>query len=119
MDPEHFARHIDTKTNAIYFENISSPRYYVPDFAAFAKVAHYAGVPLIVWYAQSPASHSLLNNASQVDNIIGCSGFLIQPLRYSAGIVTYSAIKWIGGRGTTIGGVVIDSGNFDWSNHCE
>ena len=119
MDPEHFTRHIDAKTKAVYIESISNPRYYVPDFAAFAKVAHDAGVPLIVWYAQSPASDSLLNIVSQVDNTFGCGGFLIQPIAYGADIVTYSAIKWICGHGTTIGRVVIDSGNFDWSKHSE
>merc|ERR1712169_46455 len=91
---------IDEKTKAVYIESIGNPRYNVPDIAAIAKVAHEKGVPLVV------------------DNTFGAGGYFIKPIEHGADIVVHSATKWIGGHGTTIGGVVIDSGKFDWGKHC-
>ncbi|KAF0456981.1 O-acetylhomoserine/O-acetylserine sulfhydrylase [Gigaspora margarita] len=97
-DPQEFAKAIDENTKAIYIESIGNPQFNVPDFEALAKVAHDAGIPLIV------------------DNTFGAAGYLIQPIKYGADIVVHSATKWIGGHGTTIGGVIVDSGNFPWNN---
>ncbi len=93
-----FERTIDAKTRAIYIETIGNPRLNIPDFAAIAKVAHDHGIPLIV------------------DNTFGAGGYLTQPIAYGADIVTHSATKWIGGHGTSIGGVIVDSGKFNWGN---
>ncbi|KIL59337.1 hypothetical protein M378DRAFT_188007 [Amanita muscaria Koide BX008] len=95
--PEAFAAAIDEKTKAIYVEIISNPKYLLSDIPALAKVAHDHGIPLIV------------------DNTFGMGGYLIQPIKYGADIVVHSATKWIGGHGTTIAGVVVDSGKFDWT----
>ncbi|KAF9147154.1 Homocysteine synthase, partial [Linnemannia schmuckeri] len=97
-EPESFAKLIDDKTKAIFIESISNPKYNVADIAAIAKVAHDAGVPLIV------------------DNTFGAGGYLIRPIEHGADIVVHSATKWICGHGTTIGGVIIDGGNFNWAN---
>ncbi|KAH8820476.1 Cys/Met metabolism PLP-dependent enzyme-domain-containing protein [Xylogone sp. PMI_703] len=97
--PEDLAKAIDEKTKAVYIESIGNPRYNVPDIAAIAKVAHDHGVPLVV------------------DNTFGAGGFYIRPIEHGADIVVHSATKWIGGHGTTIGGVVIDAGKFDWGKH--
>ncbi|MDX2128717.1 MAG: O-acetylhomoserine aminocarboxypropyltransferase/cysteine synthase [Chloroherpetonaceae bacterium] len=97
-NPEDFRKAIDEKTKAIYLETIGNPRFNVPDFAAIAKVAHDAGIPLIV------------------DNTFGAGGYLCRPIEHGADIVVESATKWIGGHGTSIGGVIVDSGNFDWGN---
>ncbi|RFU32673.1 hypothetical protein B7463_g3686, partial [Scytalidium lignicola] len=97
--PEDFAKVIDENTKAIYIESIGNPRYNVPDIEAIAKVAHDHGVPLVV------------------DNTFGAGGFFIRPIEHGADIVVHSATKWIGGHGTTIGGVVIDSGKFDWGKN--
>lgn len=96
--PDSFARKIDDKTKAIYLETIGNPRLNVPDLTAVANVAHQHGIPLIV------------------DNTFGQGGYLCRPIEYGADIVTHSATKWIGGHGTSIGGVIIDSGNFNWGN---
>jgi O-acetylhomoserine/O-acetylserine sulfhydrylase len=80
----------------VYVESIGNPRYNVPDLAAIAKVAHEAGVPLMV------------------DNTFGAGGFFCRPIDHGADIVVHSATKWIGGHGTTVGGIVVDSGKFDW-----
>jgi len=87
---------IDDKTKAVYLESISNPGYNVPDFEAIAKVAHAKGVPVIV------------------DNTFGAGGYLVRPIDHGADIVVHSATKWIGGHGTTIAGVIVDSGKFDW-----
>jgi O-acetylhomoserine/O-acetylserine sulfhydrylase len=100
-DPQEFAKLIDENTKALYIESIGNPQLNVPDFSAFAKVAHEAGVPLIV------------------DNTFGACGYLVRPFEHGADIVVESATKWLGGHGTTIGGVVIDSGNFDWAKHAD
>jgi O-acetylhomoserine (thiol)-lyase len=97
-DPEDFRQAIDDKTKAIYVETIGNPRFNIPDFEALAKVAHDAGIPLIV------------------DNTFGAGGYIARPIDHGADIVVESATKWIGGHGTSVGGVVIDSGKFDWGN---
>ncbi|KAK5000474.1 Homocysteine/cysteine synthase [Elasticomyces elasticus] len=94
--PEDFKKLIDDKTKAVYLESIGNPKYNVPDFEGIVKVAHEAGVPVIV------------------DNTFGAGGYFCRPISHGVDIVVHSATKWIGGHGTTIGGVVIDSGNFDW-----
>jgi len=96
--PEEFERLIDKKTRAVYIETIGNPRLNIPDIAGIARVAHKHGVPLIV------------------DNTFGAGGYLCRPIEHGADIITHSATKWIGGHGTSIGGVIVDSGKFDWSN---
>ncbi|TFY82968.1 hypothetical protein EWM64_g1035 [Hericium alpestre] len=97
-DPEAFAAAIDENTKAIYVESIGNPKYNVAPIPALAKVAHEHKIPLIV------------------DNTFGMGGYLTRPIDHGADIVVHSATKWIGGHGTTIGGVVIDSGKFDWTS---
>ncbi|EGS23195.1 O-acetylhomoserine (thiol)-lyase-like protein [Thermochaetoides thermophila DSM 1495] len=97
--PEDIAAAIDDKTKAVYIESIGNPRYNVPDFEAIAKVAHDAGIPLVV------------------DNTFGAGGYFVRPIEHGADIVVHSATKWIGGHGTTIAGVIVDSGKFDWGKH--
>jgi O-acetylhomoserine/O-acetylserine sulfhydrylase len=96
-NPEDFAAAIDEKTKAIFVETISNPKYHMSDIPALAKVAHDHGIPLIV------------------DNTFGMGGYLVQPIKLGADIVLHSATKWIGGHGTTIAGVIVDSGKFDWT----
>ncbi len=96
--PEAFERLIDEKTKAIYLESIGNPGFNIPDFEAFAKLAEKYGIPMVV------------------DNTFGAGGFLVRPIDYGANIVTASATKWIGGHGTSIGGVLVDGGNFNWAN---
>lgn len=95
--PEDIEKAIDDKTKAVYLETIGNPRYNVPDFEAIAKVAHAKGVPVVV------------------DNTFGAGGYYCQPLKHGADILVHSTTKWIGGHGTSIGGLVVDSGNFDWA----
>ncbi|KAK7699256.1 Homocysteine/cysteine synthase [Botryosphaeria dothidea] len=99
--PEDFKALIDDKTKAIYLESIGNPKYNIPDFEAIAKIAHDAGVPVVV------------------DNTFGAGGFFCRPIDHGADIIVHSATKWIGGHGTTIGGVVIDSGKFDWGKNAK
>ena len=96
--PEDFRQAIDEKTKAIYVETIGNPQFNIPDFVALAHVAHENGIPLIV------------------DNTFGCAGYLCRPIEHGADIVVQSATKWIGGHGTSIGGVIVDSGKFNWEN---
>ncbi|KAJ7664064.1 Cys/Met metabolism PLP-dependent enzyme-domain-containing protein [Mycena rosella] len=96
-DPQAFAEAIDENTRAIFVESIANPKYTLFDIPALAKVAHAANIPLIV------------------DNTFGMAGYIIRPFAHGADIVVHSATKWIGGHGTTIGGVIIDSGKFDWA----
>jgi len=96
--PESFAALINEKTKAIYLETIGNPGFNIPDFEAIAAVAKKNDIPLIV------------------DNTFGAGGYLFQPLKHGANVVVASATKWIGGHGTTIGGVIIDGGNFNWGN---
>ncbi|BAZ04855.1 O-acetylhomoserine aminocarboxypropyltransferase/cysteine synthase family protein [Calothrix sp. NIES-3974] len=97
-DVEKFRGAIDERTKALYVETIGNPQFNVPDFATLAHVAHENGIPLIV------------------DNTFGCGGYLCRPIEHGADIVVESATKWIGGHGTSIGGVIVDSGKFDWGN---
>jgi O-acetylhomoserine/O-acetylserine sulfhydrylase len=89
---------IDRSTKAIYLETISNPSFNIPDFEAIAQVAKNYNIPLIV------------------DNTFGAGGYLFRPLEHGANVVVASATKWIGGHGTTIGGVIIDGGNYNWGN---
>lgn len=89
---------IDEDTRAIYLETMGNPEYSVPDFEAFARLGEKYGIPVVV------------------DNTFGAGGYLCQPIKYGVNVVTHSATKWIGGHGTTIAGVVIDGGNFDYGN---
>jgi OAH/OAS sulfhydrylase len=97
-DPAYFAAAIDESTKALYVETIGNPRFNIPDLAALASLAHDHGIPLVV------------------DNTFGCAGYLCRPIEHGADIVVQSATKWIGGHGTSIGGVIVDSGRFDWSS---
>ena len=94
--PEAFEAAIGENTKALYVESIANPSYRVPDFEALADVAHRNGIPLIV------------------DNTFGCGGYIARPIAHGADIIVESATKWIGGPGPSLGGVVVDSGNFDW-----
>lgn len=96
-DPQSFEAAIDDTTKALYVETIGNPKLEVPDFEAIAKIAHDHGLPLIV------------------DNTFG-TPVLCRPLEHGADIVVQSATKWIGGHGTSIGGVVVDGGKFDWGS---
>ena len=94
--PEEFKKAIDEKTKGIYVESIGNPKIDVPDFEKLAEIAHEAGIPLIV------------DNTSAVG--------LARPIKNGADVVVLSATKYVGGHGTSIGGVIIDSGNFNWGN---
>ncbi len=96
--PSDYEALIDDKTKAIYLETIGNPGFNVPDFEGIAQVADKHKIPLIV------------------DNTFGAAGYLCRPIEHGASIVTASATKWIGGHGNSIGGVIIDSGKFDWGN---
>ena len=96
--PADFERLIDEKTKAIYLETIGNPRFNIPDFDAIAAIAKKQDIPLIV------------------DNTFGAAGYLFRPIEHGASIVVESATKWIGGHGTSIGGVIVDAGNFNWAN---
>jgi O-acetylhomoserine (thiol)-lyase len=95
---EDFEKLIDDKTKAIYIETIGNPELNILDFEAIAAVAKKYEIPLIV------------------DNTFGAGGYLFRPLEHGANIVVESATKWIGGHGTSIGGVIVDGGNFNWGN---
>jgi O-acetylhomoserine (thiol)-lyase len=95
-DPDVFRRAITPKTRAIYVETVGNPKLDVPDFEVLAKIAHDAGVPLVV------------------DNTVGIG--LVRPIDHGADIIVNSATKYIGGHGTSIGGVIVDSGKFKWNN---
>ena len=94
--PAEFKKAITPKTRAIYAETIGNPKLDVPDFEVIAKIAHDAGIPLVV------------------DNTVGVG--LVKPIDYGADIIVDSATKYIGGHGTSIGGVIVDSGKFKWNN---
>jgi len=95
-DPEAFQKAITPRTRAIYCETIGNPKLDVPDFEALARIAHEAGIPLVV------------------DNTVGVG--LVKPIDHGADIVVLSATKYVGGHGTSIGGVIVDSGKFAWNN---
>ena len=96
--PESFRKRIDENTKAIFLETIGNPEFNIPDFEAITNLANEHQIPVIV------------------DNTFGAGGYICQPIKHGAHIVTNSATKWIGGHGNSIGGVIIDSGNFDWGN---
>jgi O-acetylhomoserine (thiol)-lyase len=96
--PADFEKLIDNKTKAIYLETIGNPKFNIPDFDAIAAVAKKYNIPLVV------------------DNTFGAAGYLFRPIEHGANIVVESATKWIGGHGTSIGGVITDAGNFNWAN---
>ena len=98
LNPSSFEALIDKKTKAVYVETIGNPGFNVPDFEAFAALAKKYKIPFIV------------------DNTFGACGYLCRPVDLGANIVVESATKWIGGHGTSIGGVIVDGGNFDWKN---
>lgn len=93
-----FEKLIDSKTKALYIETIGNPKLNIPDIAALAELAHSNGIPLVV------------------DNTFGAAGYTCKPIEFGADIIVASATKWIGGHGTSIGGVIVDSGRFDWGN---
>lgn len=95
-DFEAWEAAIDDRTRALYVESIGNPAFDVPNFGKLASIARDNGLPLVV------------------DNTFGCAGFLVRPIDHGADIVVQSATKWIGGHGTSIGGVIVDAGKFDW-----
>jgi len=97
-DPESFAKLIDDKTKAVFVESIGNPLGNITDIEAIAAVAHRHGVPLIV------------------DNTVP-SPYLLRPIEFGADIVVHSLTKYLGGHGTTIGGIIVDSGKFPWAEH--
>ena len=97
-EPSSFEKRIDENTRALYIETIGNPEFNVPDFEGIAAVARKHDIPLIV------------------DNTFGAGGYLFRPLEHGANVVVASATKWIGGHGTSIGGVIVDGGNFNWGN---
>ena len=97
-EPATYAALIDENTKALYLETIGNPRFSIPDFESIAAVAAGHNLPLVV------------------DNTFGAGGYLFQPLKHGANVVVASATKWIGGHGTSVGGVIVDGGNFNWGN---
>src|SRR6187549_85314 len=96
--PEAFEKLIDQNTKAIYLETIGNPGFNIPDFEAIAALAKKHDLPLIV------------------DNTFGAAGYLFRPFEHGAHVVVESATKWIGGHGNSIGGVIVDGGNYNWGN---
>ena len=97
-DAESFATQIDDNTKAIYVEAMGNPRFNIPDFHTLSALAKERGIPLIV------------------DNTLGAAGALLRPIDHGADVVVESATKWIGGHGTSLGGVIVDAGTFNWGN---
>jgi O-acetylhomoserine/O-acetylserine sulfhydrylase len=95
---DSFEKLIDKKTKAIYLETIGNPGFNIPDFEAITALAKKHDLPVIV------------------DNTFGAAGYLFRPLEHGANVVVESATKWIGGHGTSIGGVIVDGGNYNWGN---
>lgn len=98
IEPEDFIDQIDENTKAIYLESIGNPAFSVADFEAIGKLAKSLDIPFVV------------------DNTFGAAGYLFRPIEYGADVVVASATKWIGGHGTSIGGVIVDAGKYDWGN---
>ena len=96
--PEDFEKLIDKNTKAFYLETIGNPGFNIPDFDAIVTLAKKYDIPVVV------------------DNTFGAGGFLFKPIEHGANVVVASATKWIGGHGTSIGGVIIDGGNYNWGN---
>ncbi len=97
-EPASFEEKIDENTKAIYLETIGNPGFNIPDFEKFAALAKKYDLPLIV------------------DNTFAAGGYLFKPLEHGANVVVEAATKWIGGHGTSIGGVIVDGGNYNWGN---
>ncbi len=97
-DAESFVPFIDKNTKAIYLESIGNPRLSIPDFEKFAALAKEYDLPLIV------------------DNTFGAGGYLFRPIEHGANIVVQATTKWIGGHGNSIGGIIVDGGNYNWGN---
>lgn len=98
IDPVSIEERIDAKTKAIYLEAIGNPEFSVADFEKISKIAKTYDIPLIV------------------DNTFGAAGYIFRPIDHGADVVVASATKWIGGHGTSIGGVIVDAGTFNWGN---
>jgi O-acetylhomoserine/O-acetylserine sulfhydrylase len=98
LNPQSFEEQIDENTKAIYLEAIGNPAFSVAEFDEIAAIAKRYDIPLVV------------------DNTFGAAGYIFSPIEHGASIVTASATKWIGGHGTSIGGVIVDAGNFNWGN---
>lgn len=96
--PESFEKLIDDKTKAIFVETIGNPRLNIPDFEKIAALAKKYDLPLVV------------------DNTFGAGGYLVRPIELGANVVVQSTTKWVGGHGTSIGGVIVDGGNYNWGN---
>ncbi len=97
-NPADFEAKIDNRTRALYVETIGNPGFSVPDFERLADIAQKHQIPLMV------------------DNTFGACGYLCRPIDFGANVIVESATKWIGGHGTSIGGVIVDAGNFNWGN---
>lgn len=97
-DPGSFEELIDENTKALYLESIGNPGFNIPDFEKFAHLSRKYDLPLVV------------------DNTFAAGGYLFRPLEHGAHVVVESATKWIGGHGTSIGGVIVDGGNYNWGN---
>lgn len=95
---ESFEKLIDENTKALYLETIGNPEFNIPDFEKIAALGQKHGIPVVA------------------DNTFGAAGYLCRPIEFGANIVTASATKWIGGHGTSIGGIIIDGGNFNWGS---
>jgi O-acetylhomoserine/O-acetylserine sulfhydrylase len=98
IDPVSLEERIDSKTRAIYLESIGNPEFSVADFEKIAKIAKTYDLPLVV------------------DNTFGAAGYLFRPIEHGADVVVASATKWIGGHGTSVGGVIVDAGTYNWGN---
>jgi len=97
-EPDTYDKLVNDKTKAIYLETIGNPGFNVPDFEAIAKVAQKHDLPLFV------------------DNTFGAAGYIFRPFEHGANVVVNSATKWIGGHGNSIGGIIVDGGNYNWGN---
>lgn len=97
-EAEQFEKLIDENTKAIYLETIGNPKFNIPDFEKISILAKKHDLPLIV------------------DNTFGAAGYLFKPLKHGADIVVESATKWIGGHGTSVGGIIVDGGSYNWGN---
>ena len=97
-NPDEYAELIDDKTRAVYLESIANPALVLPDIDAVAEAAHSKGVAVLV------------------DNTTAMGGFLYRPIEHGADVVLHSATKWINGHGTSVGGLIVDAGTFDWGN---
>ncbi len=97
-DVSNIEKQIDSKTKAIYVESIGNPRLSIPDFEKISAIAKKHDIPLVV------------------DNTFGAGGYLIQPIKLGANVVVQATTKWIGGHGTSIGGIIVDGGNYNWGN---